>query len=103
MCIQPYEPRQTNGRVFTDILHSTTCTPAQFAKCRTEAHKSRRMMAAKVCERGFCVKHMQACEYHLDDIVIGGSPCVDWSMAGKRRRTNGPSFQLWLAQPLDHQ
>eukprot|EP00974_Lingulodinium_polyedra_P106983 10356277-Lingulodinium_polyedra.AAC.1 len=49
----------------------------------------------------FCLLHNKCCPVVSTTMHIAGSPCVDWSSQGLRKREDGPNMictMAWVAQ-----
>ena len=44
---------------------------------------------ASFASRSFCVAHQDMCRLQVGDIALFGAPCVDDSLAGKKRTDEG--------------
>lgn len=86
-----------NGCVFDDILGFTKLTVSKLKKLRCMDDQISAMHNAVLRKATSCVKHKSKCELVGTDIAIGGSPCVDYSLVGLKRKMNGPTFPCLLA------
>lgn len=90
-------PTRQPGCVFADILDCVQCSDAQFYRARTVESKTKLMLSkVQSHNEGWCTKRQQYCPFGVDDIMVAGSPCVDYSRIGLRAGTSGFSLKLWL-------
>ena len=46
---------------------------------------------------GYCYRHDQQCPYARSHLRVQGPPCPDYSLCGRRKGTDGPTFPALLA------
>lgn len=58
----------------------------------TAAKKVNAIRGGTLRKTAHCTAHGQQCPVRLGDVMIGGSPCIDFSTIGKRKRTEGTTL-----------
>ena len=69
-----------SGSCFTTRLAKAMAVPEKAQQCRVP-----------------CLSHRQLCTLQAEDMLVGGSPCVDFSKAGLLKGLEGPSSPTLIA------
>jgi len=89
--------------VFTDIL---SVLPGGRRRSMLDdmspKQKTATLAKMKFKTRSFCCQCSTQCDIPISDMDMSGSPCVDWSLIGRRRKEHGTSLILFLCWGFFH-
>ena len=89
--------------VFQDVMAYIRSSSWRVDRAKSFESLVKYMEGCKESTTAWCDKHKDLCAVSCHgDVDVSGSPCVDWSRAGKRLGLHGPTLRFAVSWGLHH-